>query len=343
MRFMPCVFACLFILLTGAGHVGAAPPPGITWAQDLSRSDEFNDSTLDTSKWISGPLFYGSTGPGWPFKQENGYVSNGKLNLWARPGNPITVAAVHSKFLLTTDSYLEIQAKCLPWAARILTALWVQGPFEKQYNPNVEIDIQEVFDPRKITSTMHLWNANPTLHVGDGVGHAVDAGTDVTADYHRYGLERRRPNIVRIYFDDKMIYDVKPSDPARYATQERELIFSLEGHLGAPNTANLPAAALIEYVRVYTVSTTAASAADFRSAGAGNLRVGYLQKGVTSVCIPYRDHTASLLRANGTVAWSVHGSNPATYCFNRRTLIPGIYILLVSAGREAASRMLLVY
>jgi hypothetical protein len=247
--------AAVFLAAFTPPPLQAAPPSGQAWTLDPVRSDEFDDLALDTSRWVSGPLWYASTGEAWPFRAENGFVSARNLHLRAVPGTPLTVAAVHSKFLIPGESYLEVRAKCLPWAARILTAIWLQGPFESQHNPNVEIDVQEVFDPRRIESNLHLWEAAPDKHVGGGVGHPVDVGVDVTEDYHLYGLERRSPDVVRVYFDGQIVWDAKPSDPARYVSQERWLIFSLEGHLqgrGMPvGTAHLPADALIDYVRLY--------------------------------------------------------------------------------------------
>lgn len=342
MRIMHFVLIGFFLIVAMTGSVKATPPTGAAWKQDSSRSDEFNGLSLDTNLWSSGPLFYSRTGAGWPFVPENGFVSDGKLNLRAAPGNPVTVSAVHSKFLVPGNSYLEVKAKCLPWAAHLLTAIWLQGPFEAQYNPNVEIDIQEVFDPRKITSNLHLWNV-PNQHIADGVGHPVDVGADVTADYHLYGLERRPPGIVRIYFDDKLVWDAKPSNPPRYATQERELIFSLESHLGALNAAGLPAAALIDYVRLYTVATTKAFPSSFRKSREDDIRVSYLHNGTTSVAVHCSDYTVSVMRADGRIAWTTNNKKAAVYAFSRRTLNLGVYLIRIVTGSKTISKVMLIH
>jgi len=220
----------------------------------MSKSDEFDGPSLNTDMWVSGPLWYARTGLGWPFRPENAFVQDGNLHLRAMPGNPITAAAVHSKFLVRPNSYVEVRAKLLPWAARLLSAIWMSHGTDPGSDPSVEIDIQEIFNPTRITSNLHLWSNG--RHIADGVGNAVNVGVDVTADYHVYGFERRSPDILRFYFDGRLVWDAKPSRPTLYASQERWLVFSLESHLGQPNIANLPADALIDYARVYTLGST---------------------------------------------------------------------------------------
>ena len=251
MQIRVITLGCLSFLVAMVGSAGATPPGGAAWVQDMSRSDEFDGPSLNTEMWVSGPLWYAQTGLGWPFKPENGFVSDGNLHLRAVAGNPITAAAVHSKFLVKANNYVEVRAKLLPWAAHLLSAIWMSHGSDPGSDPSVEIDIQEVFNPTRITSNLHLWLNGK--HVGDGVGHPVDVGVDVTADYHVYGFERRSPELLRFYFDGKMVWDAKPSRPSLYASQQRNLIFSLESHLGQPDVANLPAEALIDYVRIYNL------------------------------------------------------------------------------------------
>jgi len=257
------VFLALLFDFAAAGMAKATPPPGVSWVQDMSRSDEFNGTTLDTTQWNTGPLFYSSSGAGWPFKAENGYVSGGNLHLRATP-NPVTIAAVHSKWLIPANSYIEIRAKGLPQATNLLFAIWVQGPYEARYNDNAEIDIQEIFRWDRLTANFHLWRI-PGGHVADGISYEYRPPTPVNvgSEFHVYGLERRTPRgqppVLRIWFDDKVAVVPRTSNNAYYATQERWLIFSLESHnqsRGLPlGTAYLPDSAQVDYVRLYTIGS----------------------------------------------------------------------------------------
>lgn len=339
MRIIHIVLVCVFLLVAITDFVKASPPPGTTWKQDSSRSDEFNASSLDAGKWFSGPLWYSASG-GWPFKPENGFVKDSNLNLRAVPGNPMTIAAVHSNFLVPGNSYLEVKAKCLPSAAHLLSAIWLQGPMSSSTNPNPEIDIQETFNFQGLTSHLHLWPMNPSSHF-DGGDHYFGAGADVSADYHLYGLERR-PEVLRFWLDGKLAWDAKPADQSFYS-EGRWIIFSLEGHLGAPNTANLPAAFFIDYVRLYSVSTTAAAPSDTRKSRAAGIGIVCLQNGKISVAVPFFDYSLSIIRADGIVAFSVKNSGAKVCTFNRRTLKPGVYLLHIIAGRETISKTILIY
>jgi MYXO-CTERM domain-containing protein len=271
------VFLTVLFGLVAAQVAQATPPPGVSWVQDMSRSDEFDGPTLDTTQWNTGPLFYGSSGDNWPFKAENGYVADGYLHLRATP-NPVTIAAVHSKWLIPANSYIEIRAKALPQATNLLFAIWVQGPYEAKYNDNAEIDIQEVFKWDRVTSNFHLWRI-PGGHVADGISYEYKppSPVNVGSEFHVYGLERRTPKgqppVLRIWFDDKVAVVPKTSNNTYYATQERWLIFSLEGHnqsRGLPlGTASLPDSAQVDYVRLYTIGSPIDGGIDVGASEAG--------------------------------------------------------------------------
>jgi beta-glucanase (GH16 family) len=238
--------------------VKADPPVGSHWQLVKDKSDEFGGGGLNISKW-STSLWYKTTGL-LAFDPRNISVSGGYLNLAAKKQTydsedgikDYTCAAVQSKFDIPTNSYLEIRAKCLAKSANVLSAIWLQSDTVYATNPNPETDIQETFDYNAVSSHLHLWTLNPegsVEHVDVG-GAQADVGVDVSANYHDYGLERR-PGVLRIYFDGKVVREEKGGVDPSFFTMGRHVILSLEGHLGQPDDANLPASFSIDYVRTY--------------------------------------------------------------------------------------------
>ena len=105
--------------------------PGIDlgeWTLIDSLSDGF-DAPLDSARWHRG-LWYPTSGVG-AFRDENAEVSDGVLRLWARAegsggggGASHTFGAVESVFDTPgVCSYVEVRARALPSAARVLSAV----------------------------------------------------------------------------------------------------------------------------------------------------------------------------------------------------------------------------
>ncbi|WP_285296538.1 LamG domain-containing protein [Actinomyces israelii] len=98
------------------------------WTLIDSLSDGF-DAPLDSARWHRG-LWYPTSGVG-AFRDENAEVSDGVLRLWARAegsggggGASHTFGAVESVFDTPgVCSYVEVRARALPSAARVLSAV----------------------------------------------------------------------------------------------------------------------------------------------------------------------------------------------------------------------------
>lgn len=243
-------------------------PPGASWVLNPAASDEFSGSTLDTAKWkpqvgypVSGVL---------AFNKANATVSGGLLNLWAKKESNVvygktyayTAGVVESLFSVPAQpSYVEVRAKVLDSRANVLSAIWLQNfDLTPAQNPNPEIDIQETFDYSKLISTLHTWRLNPdgslAQHIQLPSNLYATGLSDTSLAFHTYGLERR-DGWLRFYFDGKLAWEIRPSDPA-YAAMSRHVILSLEGHITSndpskpPNDTLLPRAFQIDYVRTYT-------------------------------------------------------------------------------------------
>ena len=253
----------LAVLLLGlAGLQASAATPAGKWSLVPSASDEFNGPVLDTAKWRKG-LWYAESGV-LAFKPENVTISDGNLVLAARRealgGKTHTGGAVESRFDVPgADSYVEIRARALDRNANVLSAIWLQSsPLSVANNPNPEIDIQETFDYGGVASTLHSWAIDPAkpfpadpgeyLHAQTPL-HVFEAGVDVSADFHVYGLERADGKL-RFYFDGKLAWEVVPPDPA-FVSMPRHVVLSLEGHLGDPVDRHLPEVFRVDYVRTY--------------------------------------------------------------------------------------------
>lgn len=243
-------------------------PPNAAWTLNPAASDEFGGPALDTAKWrpevgypVSGVL---------AFRGANATVSGGLLHLTARKETTLlngktyrySAGVVESRFEVPGQpSYVEVRARVLDSRANVLSAIWLQNfDLHGAQNPNPEIDVQETFDYGKLISTLHTWRLNADGSLAQHIqmpSNAYSTGlSDTSRAFHTYGLERR-DGWLRFFFDGKLAYEIRPSDPA-YAAMPRHVILSLEGHLTAndpgkpPNDARLPAAFQIDYVRTYT-------------------------------------------------------------------------------------------
>lgn len=237
-----------------AMNVTAAPPADGNWTLLPAASDEFDGTELNLQKWTNG-IWYDVT-TDLAFSPDNVSVRDGCLVLSARKedynGKSYTAGAIESKFEVPgTDCYVEVRAKALSKNANVLSAIWMQSsPLIKAMNPNPEIDIMETFDYRKMSSTLHTWNQNPSIHLQIGYTHWNTGLDDISADFHTYALERRNGRL-RFYFDGQLTWDKAVITSDSFVQLSRHMVLSLEGHLGNPVDEYLPDEFLIDYVRTY--------------------------------------------------------------------------------------------
>ena len=242
----------------------AAPPKSSNWTLLPAASDEFDGTCLDEQKWTNG-IWYDVT-TDLAFHPDNVSVRDGNLVLAAKKeaynGKNYTAAAVESKFEVPgTASYVEVRAKALDKKANVLSAIWMQSsPLNSALNPNPEIDIMETFDYTKMTSTLHTWHQNPSIHLQRGTKGWKTGLEDISADYHTYALERRDGKL-RFYFDGQLTWE-KTSIEDSFVELSRHMVLSLEGHLGTPAEEYLPGEFLVDYVRTYYDSDFAGVPAD---------------------------------------------------------------------------------
>jgi beta-glucanase (GH16 family) len=201
-------FAAMTILFSPTAAL--ADPPGSGWKQVFS--DDFNGSSLDTSKW--SPCFYwadssGCTNGGagdlqW-FSPDDVLVGNGMVRLRAQKrsmnGHNYTsgMIASHDKFSFQYG-YAEFRAK-VPKGNGFWPTFWLLAQ-DKSWPP--EIDVAEFIGSN--TNNAHL-----TLHYRSGGQHKSStgwaSGADYSAGYHTYAVE---------WAPDKIVWYVDGVESKRY-------------------------------------------------------------------------------------------------------------------------------
>jgi hypothetical protein len=236
-RFMVQAFVCLW--LTGVPSVALAAPT-LIW------SDEFDGTSLDTSKWaiVDAEDWYDA----W-YAQHNVEVSNGTLKLHSQEedyrGKSWTGAKLEGTFH-PQYKYLEARVRHTVADAKIWSAWWTIGWDDNdntwQWPP--EFDIFEF-------GTHFSNNPLQVYHWDTGSGHQQDAndtGLDET-QWHTYGVYWTENESAVFYVDGQVSYVA--NGPAAGAQTPAFMLLS-----SSPNRddhySGAPLGAMeVDYVRVY--------------------------------------------------------------------------------------------
>lgn len=274
-------------------------------ADELLWSDEFDGTSLDTSKWeamLGDGSFYGI--PGWGNNElqyyqsdsDNLFVSGGLLHIVARQqsagGYNYTSARIRTRnkadFL-----YGRLEARIqIPSGQGLWPAFWML-PTNSPYGgwaAGGEIDIMESVN----TAT----SAHGTIHFGDNwPGNVSNGGSlypgGVITGFHVYAIEWD-PLQIRWYFDGQLFHTVNENQWfSTGASGDAEAPFDVPFHFllnvavggnwpGPPNGSTpFPAEMLVDWVRVYvdelqapyggsaTILPGTVEAEDFDLGGAG--------------------------------------------------------------------------
>jgi beta-glucanase (GH16 family) len=220
-------------------------------------SDEFDGTTVDTSKWV-----FETGGGGWGnneleyYQPDNATVANGNLAITLKKetvgGEPYTSSRMttQNKF---TATYGRIEARIkVPMGSGFWPAFWMLGANIQTVSWPAcgELDIMEhINDSNTIYGTMH-WNVN---------GHASYGSTIQTtpADYHLYAIEWDK-NEIRWYVDSTLYQkgNIKAninSTGAFHLPFFMILNFAAGGNFPNQPVSEtlLPASMYVDYVRVY--------------------------------------------------------------------------------------------
>ncbi|MEO1021777.1 MAG: glycoside hydrolase family 16 protein [Bacteroidota bacterium] len=236
---------------------------------DLVWSDEFDDTRLDRTKWITETGAHGWGNNEWQDYTEvaNVELNDGILNIIAKKvGNgqragDYTSARLNSRFEFTYGR-LEVRAKVPTHRGNGLwPAIWMLGDPEMRWPLRGEIDVLEwvSFDPNNVHFTIHS-EANNHID-GTQAGSGAVFHPTVDNEFHTYGLLWEEDRL-RFYIDDstnvQFTFD-RPENP----TQENWpfdkpfyvlLNMAVGGSWGGSRGVNdniFPATFEIDYVRVY--------------------------------------------------------------------------------------------
>ena len=246
-----------------------AAPPGDQSQWTITFSDEFDGSSLDTTKWAT----YRSDGgrniadaQSWCI-DSNVSVSGGALrlkatNIQSHSGYPYSGSCVsgHNAFN-QMYGYFESSMK-LPKGAGMWPAFWLMPKSSNNswlWPP--EIDIMENLGA--YTNVVYMTNHYSSNYPQPGIGHGqtggVYSGVDYSAAFHTFGVLWDSSQVVW-YIDDIQRFRVTDYVPITgYGWPGMYILFDLAvgGSWGGPPNSSTPwpSEYLVDWVRVYQKST----------------------------------------------------------------------------------------
>lgn len=239
------VTAAMATSIITAPGASAAPQSGVPNGYKLAFSDEFNGTSLDTSKW---GYQYGCFDPGqrsqaqYTDSSENVSVHDGYLSLTARysptktkwDGSQVprtckngstTYDAPFTSGMITTKKsdgevlyaapgsgfYAEARIK-LPSARSSWSSFWGTGT-KGGWPGNGEIDIFESkgYDPSYLMSNVHTPRVGNPKKTEQHQGMMQGDTASSQSEFHTYGM-LKTADAIEFYFDGKMTHRVRMSD-----------------------------------------------------------------------------------------------------------------------------------
>lgn len=226
----PKIKACLLIALTltalcsSTSHAAPPPPPeGYTWAVNDAFTDEFNGTSLDSSKWHDHhPRWKGR--PPAKFMRENVSVKDGTLQLkngmLDQPQGPFTIggAAVVSKSTEAFYGYYEVSMK----ASKISmsSTFWFSNQSDKSdpLGSALELDVQEAVGAGKrqpnrkhfMKSNTHYWVRRNGKKSSNAVPGDARISPPVGDAFHTYGVWWVDANTIKFYHNDEYKFTLHP-------------------------------------------------------------------------------------------------------------------------------------
>ncbi len=239
-------------------------------ALNLVWADEFNGTSIDTSKWNFAA---GNGNNGWGNNElqfystntTNANVNNGNLEITARQetigGYNYTSARLHTR-AKGDFTYGRIEASIkAPQGQGIWPAFWM-FPTDEVYGgwpSSGEIDIMELIgsNPDRIHGTTHFGPSPGAGHFMDGDHYDLPGAATYADDFHVFAVEWE-PNEIRWYMDSILYHSLSPWElsPCEWPfDQDMHIILNVAvggNWPGNPDgSTQFPQTMSVEYVRVY--------------------------------------------------------------------------------------------
>ncbi len=196
----------------------ATPPAGYSWSPVSEFTDEFNGTSLDSSKWRDYHPYW--SGRNSTYEPANVSVSGGYLQLVSSlyPGstevnaNTVTAACVSSQNRSCTPGYYE--ARILASDMSMTSAFWFQGTYS-------EIDVIENMGDASLSSSNWIEDRMfyNTHYYPDGWSNDIAVGGNwqmpyrSSSDFHTYGVWWKDENTIWLYHNDVKIDEITPGGP----------------------------------------------------------------------------------------------------------------------------------
>jgi beta-glucanase (GH16 family) len=218
----------------------------------LTFQDEFNGTSLDTSKWNTGPRWgrVDMNGEELQYYAEDAFeVQDGVLRIRADQrsieGMNYTSGLIETRLsYMQSYGYFEIRAK-LPKGQGFWPAFWMLP--DKEWPPEIDVFEYLGHDADTIYMSNH-WSDSTNWHQSETTGYT---GPDFSADFHTFAVEWNLAEI--IWFVDGI---ERHSTTTGVPNEPMYIIANLAvGGLwpGSPdNTTPFPSYLEIDYIRLYT-------------------------------------------------------------------------------------------
>ncbi len=227
------------------------------WTIYKPLSDEFNKSSLDSSKWKTNVT-------GWPgrlpalFVDHNVKVRHGTLQITMRKEavggdgaklgyHDYTTGAVQST-ANTLYGYFEVRARAMKSAGS--SAFWFPAKDEKNWN---EIDVFEAggslpANPKRVFMSGHVFKEDGiTVNRNDTDFAAMDS--NVADGFHVYGMNWT-PEFIDFYIDGQLRRHLENTSWHMPATMVLDAETQVDWW-GMPRDSDLPSVYLVDYVRAW--------------------------------------------------------------------------------------------
>ena len=272
-RILPVlILAPVLVVHFGCGGGSLRPPRTQPPIWQMVWDDEFNESTIDLSKWEHEVNARGGGNSELQYytdRPENSYLENGRVVMRALQEHftgPEGTREYTSARLRTKNKgdwkYGRFETRAqLPYGKGLWPAIWML-PTDHIYGEGTasgEIDIMELLghEPNKVYGTLHYGAEEPN-NISSGDSYTLPTG-DFSDDFHVFALEWE-PTEIRWYVDDTLYqtqtkwYTTNAPYPAPFDQRFHLLLNVAVGGSwpGSPNaTTVFPQTMTVEYVRVF--------------------------------------------------------------------------------------------